>query len=105
MQVTCEDCDMSGTIITADHPLTVLVGGDLTKVPGSSRLDFIVEQLPPLSVAGTEYILVKLRNSGGDYSDYVKVMSLQAGTTITFQGQTVTTKADKEVSVMCDRIA
>ena len=91
---------MSGTVITADHPLAVLVGGDLSKVPGSSRVDFIVEELPPLTAAGTEYILVKLRNSGGKYDDYVKVMSMEAGTTISFQGKTVTTTANKEVSAV-----
>lgn len=98
MQVTCEACDMSGTRITADHPLTVLVGGDDTKVPGGgSRRDLIVEQLPPMSMAGTEYILVNLRSSTKPYGDYIKVIATDNGTTITFLGNTVTTTADRQV--------
>ena len=59
-----------------------------------------MEQLPPLSLAGTEYILVKLRQSEDDFGDHVKVIAMGTGTNITFQGVQVTITADRQVRTM-----
>ncbi|KAK7503920.1 hypothetical protein BaRGS_00005043, partial [Batillaria attramentaria] len=98
MQLRCEGCDMSGTILTSTYPVTVVVGGDKTRVPGSTtRYDFIAGMLLPYTSGESWYFLAKLRDSGGNYYDHIKVGILRSGTTAQFQGQVFTSTVDRQL--------
>ena len=62
------DSDLSGTVVTSSKPVAVFSGDDCTLVPADKHpCNHLVEQIPPVSVWGKEFITNPTPNySGGD---------------------------------------
>ena len=62
------DSDLSGTVVTSSKPVAVFSGDDCTVVPANAHpCNHLVEQIPPVSVWGKEFITNPTpNNSGGD---------------------------------------
>ena len=62
------DDDLSGTVVTSSKPVAVFSGDDCTMVPANTLpCNHLVEQIPPVSVWGKEFITNPTpNNSGGD---------------------------------------
>ena len=62
------DSDLSGTVVTSSKPIAVFSGDDCTMVPRNKYpCNHLVEQIPPVSVWGKEFITNPTPdNSGGD---------------------------------------
>ena len=62
------DSDLSGTVVTSSKPVAVFSGDDCTMVPADKHpCNHLVEQIPPVSVWGKEFITNPTPNySGGD---------------------------------------
>ena len=62
------DSDLSGTVVTSSKPVAVFSGDDCTLVPADKHpCNHLVEQIPPVSVWGKEFITNPTPNNfGGD---------------------------------------
>ena len=62
------DQDLTGTIITSSKPVAVFTGDDCTMVPENKQpCNHLVEQIPPVSLWGKEFVTNPTPNSpGGD---------------------------------------
>ena len=62
------DSDLSGTVVTSSKPVSVFSGDDCTLVPADKHpCNHLVEQIPPVSVWGNEFITNPTPNNfGGD---------------------------------------
>ena len=62
------DADLSGTVVTSSKPVAVFSGDDCTMVPANTHpCNHLVEQIPPVSFWGKEFITNPTPNySGGD---------------------------------------
>jgi hypothetical protein len=76
------NADMTGTLVTSDKPIAVFSGHRCAEVPASGvgYCDYLVEQLPDVSVWGKTYHTMPF--SGRDRYT-VRVMASQNGTTFT----------------------
>lgn len=55
------DEDLTGTTVTATHPVAVFVGHDCASAPFDRfACDHLEEQLPPVSVLGTSYVIPRV---------------------------------------------
>lgn len=57
MQVLCNECDMSGSRVTASFPVAVLAGGAIGNM--SENGDIVLEFLPPTDALGTRHVVAK----------------------------------------------
>lgn len=77
--------DLSGSLVTANHPITVYGYNACTNIPsGSSACDTVMEEMPPTSAWGTEFVSERLalRHQGDTY----RVLADQAGTVVKVNG-------------------
>jgi len=73
--------DLTGSQIRSDKPVAVLSGHVCTQVPaGRSACDFIVEQIPPISSWGKQFITVPLASR--KYGDTFRVVAADDETPI-----------------------
>jgi IgGFc binding protein/Bacterial Ig-like domain (group 1) len=82
--------DVTGTIVTASHPISVYGFANCTDIPeGTQACDHIDEQMPPTSSWGTDFLAARLatRTRGDTY----RVLANQANTVVTVNGSTVAT--------------
>lgn len=96
-QVKAPGADLSGSVVTADKPVAVLAGDRCTNVPGnvSQFCDHVVEQIPPASAWGQEFLSVPLATREG--GDTFRVLAGTDGTTVSVNGTTVATLDRSEV--------
>ena len=84
------DSDLTGTLITSDKPVAVVSGAECMEVPdGFDYCDHIVEQMPPTSAWGREFVTLPLatRLNG----DTFRFLASVDGTTININGSLVAT--------------
>jgi len=77
--------DLSGTRIVANNPISVIVGGrDIPYVNAAGNFGMMVEQIPPISKWGTEFMIGPgPRNDAGDI---IKIVTNTANTEVYIQG-------------------
>jgi hypothetical protein len=81
--------DPSGTTISSNRPVAVITGRDCaTSAPGSVECDHLEEALPPNETAGRDYV-VALPRETREATAVVRVMSLTAGTMVSYTPMTV----------------
>ncbi len=84
--------DLSGSLVTSNHPISVYGYNACTNIPsGSSACDTVMEQIPPTSSWGTEFVSERLalRHQGDTY----RVLADQGGTVVKVNGVTKATLA------------
>lgn len=84
--------DITGTVIQADKPVTVLSGAVSTNVPaGIATTDHICDVLPPVNGYGTRYYIADgpLGSSSSSKMPYmVRVLASESNTSFTINGDT-----------------
>ncbi len=75
--------DMSGTRVTSlNHPIAVFSGNRCARVPDTGRFcDHVETQVPPVPSLGTEHLVAKFADRGGE-ADYVRIVAITDGTTL-----------------------
>ncbi len=82
--------DVTGTSITSDKPVSVFGSNDATYVgSGGCCTDHLVEQLPPTSSWGTEFLSIPLASRIG--GDTFRMLAATDGTILSVNGATVAT--------------
>ncbi len=77
--------DMSGSVIQSSLPVAVFAGAGCVNIPaGFSACDMIVEQMPPLSAYGNEFVTCPLASRTG--GDTWRFMASQNNTTLKING-------------------
>ncbi len=80
--------DLTGSLIESNRPISVFGGNRCANIPNQQTgfCDHVVEQLPPVSIWGTEALTVPLatRTSG----DTFRIMADQNGTQVQLEGAT-----------------
>ncbi|MBT8454186.1 MAG: PKD domain-containing protein [Deltaproteobacteria bacterium] len=80
--------DLTGSLVESDRPISVFGGNRCANIPDQETgfCDHVVEQLPPVSIWGTEALTVPLatRTSG----DTFRIMADQNGTQVQLEGAT-----------------
>jgi RHS repeat-associated protein len=82
--------DLSGSLISANHPVAVFGGHECANIPqGSLYCDHIVEQLPPPDTWGQHFVTMPLatRRNG----DTFRLLAAQDNTSIAINGTVLTT--------------
>ncbi|KAK7490381.1 hypothetical protein BaRGS_00018360 [Batillaria attramentaria] len=92
IQVTCYQCDISGTFVRASRPVAVIAGGEQETAVYFYPTDMLVEQLLPWHACGTRYIL---REDEG--YELVKVITGDVITTFSYDGVTYTSSSPRQV--------
>lgn len=88
-QVGCTD--VSGTLITASAPIAVFAGNECTNIPpGASYCDHVVEQMPPVSSWGRQFVTEPLATRQGDT---FRILAHEDGTDVSINGTSVATLA------------
>jgi hypothetical protein len=89
------DADMSGSVITADHPVQVIALNAITDVPspfvtGGGWADHLEETVLPAESLGSHYLLVPPTAPAGGmtYGHYVRFYGNRDGTTLTYPSGT-----------------
>ncbi len=82
--------DLTGTTVVADQPVSVFGGDQCGNIPtsGVTFCDMIVEQLPPLSRLGSEFVVAPLPHVN---NSVIRVLAPYAGTDVVINGSTVAT--------------
>ena len=83
---TCSlETSITGTIISSNNPIAVVVGSTNVYIPQNSSLDkgFIIEQLLPISAWGRDYRLAPLRNVTNGW--IVRIIAYIFNTTVTIK--------------------
>jgi hypothetical protein len=82
--------DMSGSVIQSSLPVAVFAGAGCVNIPyGFTACDMIVEQMPPLSAYGNEFVTCPLASRTG--GDTWRFMASQNNTTLKINGVTKAT--------------
>ncbi len=82
--------DLTGSTVTASQPVAVFGAASCALIPTNGfACNHLVEQLPPTSAWGSDFITVPLASRVG--GDRVRVLANQAGTTVSFNGTVVAT--------------
>ena len=80
--------DLSGSIITSDKPVAVFGGNDCANIPVNySACDHLVEQLPPTSSWGKNFVTVPLKTRL--FGDTFRFIASTNGTSISVNGSVV----------------
>jgi len=82
LQVRSQPADLTGTRIIANKPISVITGHECGNVPGLSDpgpCDYLIEQIPPIDMWGTEVVVVPLITR---QADLIKVVVSQDSTTV-----------------------
>lgn len=88
-QVGCTD--VSGTLITASAPIAVFAGNECTNIPpGFGACDHVVEQMPPVSSWGRQFVTEPLATRQGDT---FRILAHEDGTEVSINGTSVATLA------------
>ncbi len=83
----CDQDDLSGSVVSADHPVAVFTGHDCTYMPcASAACDHLEEQLFPNETWGRRYVVSGLRERGAAEPSVIRVISQVAANTLTFDG-------------------
>jgi hypothetical protein len=73
---------LSGTTITADHPIVVLGGNACAQVsPGTAAANYLVEEMPPVSLWGGDFSVEPF--AGRTSGDELTLVGSQAATSLT----------------------
>jgi hypothetical protein len=84
---TCSSNDLTGSTVTADHPVAVFVGHDCTNMPCDYvACDHLEEQLFPNETWGSRFVVSALRERSASEVAVVRILSQRAGNTLTFDG-------------------
>ena len=79
--------DLTGSVITADHPVAVFTGNDCTNIPADRpACDHVEEQLFPNETWGHHYVVTQLRDRSTTESSVIRIVSNHAGLQLTFDG-------------------
>lgn len=83
----CAAEDLTGTTVSANHPVAVFGGHACTNMPCASvACDHLEEQMFPTETWGTNYIVSGLRERGAGEPSVVRILSRTAGNMLTFTG-------------------
>jgi len=82
--------NLSGTIVVSDKPISVTVSDDSVAAEGGGCRDLMGDQLVPVDVIGTEYIINK-GNMFAASNEGVFIVATQNFTTVTVDDGTITT--------------
>jgi len=79
-----EDGDLTGTLVTADNPIAVFSGNQNGTVVGSVAdvADHMIEQMPPISTWGSDFVVVPIVPRFGSPGDRVRVLAHENGTRV-----------------------
>jgi hypothetical protein len=84
-QLNDDAADTTGTLITADKPIAVFGGHKCVNIPpGYGYCDHLVEQLPPTSAWGKNFVSMPLATRLG--GDTFRILAAEAGTDVTING-------------------
>jgi hypothetical protein len=82
--------DLSGSLISSTKPIAVFGGHQCANIPpGSFACDYIVEQLPPTTAWGKNFVSMPLATRTG--GDTFRVLASEDATTVMLNGATVAT--------------
>ena len=82
--------DLTGSLVSSDKKIAVFGGHECSNIPyGYVACDYLVEQLPPTSSWGTEFVSVPLAGRIG--GDTYRFLAQEAGTIVQVDGSTVAT--------------
>src|SRR5207247_11189177 len=82
--------DLSGTLIQSSNPIAVFGGHQCANIPpGSVACDTILEELPPTTAWGKNFVSMPLATRTG--GDTFRVLASQDATTVTLNGDIVAT--------------
>lgn len=82
--------DLSGTLIQSSKPVAVFGGHQCANIPpGFTFCDHVVEELPPTTAWGLNFVSMPLATRTG--GDTFRVLASQDATTVTLNGATVAT--------------
>ncbi|MCB0431146.1 MAG: HYR domain-containing protein [Flavobacteriales bacterium] len=91
--------DMSGSTITSDKPVAVYGSVVCANVPTTCyACDHLVEQMPPLSAWGKNFVSAPLKNRSG--GDVFRILASQNSTSVTVNGAPVATLNKGQVHEM-----
>ena len=83
------DADLTGTLVTADKPVSVFGGHKCTQVPlGTQACDRLEEAMLPIETLAKEYIVTPpLIPTGGNIpkAQYIRIIATEDSTTITYE--------------------
>ncbi len=80
--------DLTGTLITSSEPVAVFSGNSITYIGTQNQiLDHTMEQLPPVSTWGTDFIFFPTPNT--DLGGVIKIVASQPSTTVQVYTSTV----------------
>jgi CshA-type fibril repeat protein len=84
------ETDVTGTVVQSTAPVSVFGGADCTNVPASAgACDHLVQQLPPTSAWGTDFLSVRFANR--IKGDTYRVLANEDDTEISVNGAVVAT--------------
>ncbi len=72
--------DLTGTLIRASQPIAVFSGNSYTFIGGNNVLDHTVEQMPPVSAWGTDYIVFPTPST--EQGGVIKIVAAEANTDV-----------------------
>ena len=79
--------DLTGTLVRSNRPIAMFSGNSYTYIGNTAFVDHLVEQLPPVSTWGTDFIVVPTPNT--DTGGNIKVVASQANTNVQIFRSTV----------------
>jgi hypothetical protein len=83
--------NVTGYSVTSDKPIAVFSGNGCTNVPnGSFACDYIMEQIPPVSSLGKDYLIAQTPSTGTGGNIY-RVVAATDGTQVKLDGVVVAT--------------
>jgi len=80
--------DINGTRVRADKPITMNAGSWLGGEGAATGQDVGIDQIAPVNLAGSEYVLMKGGASNGDPKEGALVVATQASTQVFINGST-----------------
>lgn len=91
LPVSSQSGDLSGTTISSDKPVAVYGGHQCAVVPNQSypACDYVVEQIPPTSTWGKEFLTVPLKTR--KKGDTFRIIASENGTNVSINGSPVAT--------------
>ena len=95
------DSDLSGTVVTSSKPVAVFSGDDCTLVPDNTYpCNHLVEQIPPVSFWGKEFITNPTPNNSGEDEFHIIASKDNTDVNVDWQKKETLNKGDKyEISV------
>ena len=95
------DSDLSGTVVTSSKPVAVFSGDDCTLVPADKHpCNHLVEQIPPVSVWGKEFITNPTPNNFGGDEFHIIASKDNTDVNVDWQKKKTLNKTDKyEITV------